>query len=116
MLNKTKQDLINHARNVIQKIEKQLFEVSVFDGKYVCMVDAFVKQMSEISKTALIEAYNKCEAELKGSEQKIKETIASTDPSLKTALVNIQSLWNESAQKLKSYGKAIKKISDSLFA
>jgi exonuclease VII small subunit len=113
---KTKQELKNYVRRIIQGAENQLFEVSVFNGKYQSTVDAFVKSMFQFAETSLIEAYNKCEAELKDNEQKIKDTIASTDPNLKTILVNLKTLWNESATKLKAYGEDIKKISNSLFA
>jgi GTPase Era involved in 16S rRNA processing len=109
---KLKSDLIKYIKDVIQGAERELFKVSVFEGKYTSVINAFVTSMHQFAERSLIEAYNRSEAELQANSAKVKATIGQLDPNKKTILVDIQKSWNDIAEKLKSYTDIIKELNE----
>lgn len=113
---KVQKDIEEYLRKIIHGAENQLFEVSVFDGKYQSTVDAFVKSMYQFSESMIKETYKKCEEELIENEKKVKEIISGIDPSQKTILVNLLTIWKELGKNLQSNSDTLNKLNQIMFA
>lgn len=113
---KVQKDIEEYLRKIIHGAENQLFEVSVFDGKYQSIVDAFVKSMYQFSENMIKETYKKCEEELIENEKKVKEIISGIDPSKKTILVNLLTIWKELGENLQGNSETLNELNQIMFA